>query len=112
MQIGTGAPLRQVSESDVSAKDVGGPWGKSNLLNIGSFLRVDFQHTVDKRLQTLGVIRRRVFVLRIEHSHGYRTTLFCRLRVFEGRAQIRKGEQDAAQRLHGYRTCEQEIIEE
>jgi len=71
MQIGAGAPLRQVSESNVSNKDVDGPWGKSNLLNIWSFLRVAFQHTVDKRLQTLGVTRRRVFILRIEHSHGY-----------------------------------------
>jgi len=98
MKIRAGAPLRQESESDVSTKDVGGPWGKSNLLNIWSFLRVDFQHTVDKRLQTLGVTRRRVFVLNIEHSPWLLNHLFCRLRVFEGRAQVRKGEQDAAQR--------------
>ena len=44
---------------------------QNDLLNVGPFLRVDLQHAVNERLQTLGITRGRMFVLRVEHSHGY-----------------------------------------
>lgn len=44
---------------------------KTDLLDVGPLLRVDLQHAVNERLQTLGITRGRMLVLRVEYSHGY-----------------------------------------